>query len=248
MSLRHSRWIVPTALALAVTTAWAGEIRLYERPDFRGPSLVTSSPLDTVARQGLGDSASSVVVADGRWEVCTREFFHGRCTELQPGSYPSMSASLNGRIASVREIGYSQPVPVTVAPSQPVPLTVAPSPPVVITEPPPSYTRPAVVPMTVARAYLYEDPNFAGAWVTMDRGEANDLDWAHFQNPTHRATSVRVESGNWLFCTDMAFQGNCRIFGPGEYANLGGDMAPGIASARPVATPQYGATTVYRRY
>jgi len=64
MSLRHSRWIVPTALALAVTTAWAGEIRLYERPDFRGPSLVTSSPLDTVARQGLGDSASSVVVAD----------------------------------------------------------------------------------------------------------------------------------------------------------------------------------------
>src|SRR4029077_1314542 len=123
MSLRHSKWIVPTALALAVTTAWAGEIRLYERPDFRGPSLVTSSPLDTVARQGLGDSASSIVVADGRWEVCTMEFFRGRCTELQPGRYPSMSASLNGRIASVREIGYSQPVPVTVAPSPPVVLT-----------------------------------------------------------------------------------------------------------------------------
>jgi hypothetical protein len=269
MSFRHSQWIVPTALALAVTTAWAGEIRLYERPEFRGPSVVTSSPLDTVARQGLGDSASSVVVADGRWEVCTREFFHGRCTELQPGSYPALSASLNGRIASVREIGYSQPVPATgysqppvtgysqppvtysqppvTAYSQPVPVTVAPSPPVVITEPPPVYSRPQVVPMTVARAYLYEDPNFAGAWVTMDRGEANDLDWAHFQNPAHRATSVRVEAGNWLFCTDMAFQGNCRIFGPGEYANLGGDMAPGIASARPVATPQYGAATVYRR-
>jgi len=224
---------------LAVTTAWAGEIRLYERPDFRGPSLVTTSPLDTVSRQGLGDSASSVVVANGRWEVCTMEYFRGRCTELQPGTYPAMSATLNGRIASVREIGYSQPVPVTVAPS----------PPVVLVEPPPVYSRPAIVPMTPARAFLYEDPNFSGAWVTMDRGEANDLDWAHFQNPTHRATSVRVESGNWLFCTDMAFQGNCKIFGPGQYADLGPDMAPGIASARPVAAaPQYGAATVYRRY
>jgi hypothetical protein len=237
MSLKHSKWIVPTALALAVTTAWAGEIRLYERPEFRGPSLVTTARVDTVARQGLGDTASSVVVADGRWEVCTMEFFRGRCTELLPGSYPSMSATLNGRIASVREIGYSQPAPVTVAPS----------PPVVVVDPP-AYSRSTVYPMTIARAYLYEDPNFGGAWVTMDRGEANDLDWAHFQNPAHRASSVRVESGNWLFCTDMAFQGTCRIFGPGEYGNLGGDMAPGIASARPVATPQYGAANVYRRY
>jgi hypothetical protein len=206
---------------LAVTTAWAGEIRLYERPDFRGPSLVTSSPLDTVARQGLGDSASSIVVADGRWEVCTMEYFRGRCTELQPGSYPSLSVSLNGRIASVREIGYSQPVPVTVAPS----------PPVVVAEPPPyPFTR-------ASRAHdgrprlLVRESELWRRWVTMDRGEANDLDWAHFQNPTHRATSVRVESGNWLFCTDMAFQGSCRIFGPGEYANLGGDMAR--ASHRP---------------
>jgi hypothetical protein len=237
MKPEHSKWIVPTALAFAVTSAWAGEIRLYERPDFRGPALVTSSRVDTVARQGLGDTASSVVVADGRWEVCTMEYFRGRCTELLPGSYPSMGVSLNGRIASVREIGYSEPLPVTIAPS----------PPVVVVDPP-TYSRSTVVPVTVARAYLYEDPNFSGARVTIDRGEANDLDWAHFQNPMHRATSVRVESGNWLFCTDMAFQGNCRIFGPGDYATLGGDMIPGIASARPVATPQYGAVSVYRRY
>ena len=237
MRIKHSRWIVPTALALAVSTAWAGQITLYERPDFRGPSVVATARIDTVSRQGLGDTASSVVVSDGRWEVCTMEFFRGRCTELVPGSYPSLSASLNGRVASVRELGYSQPLPVTVAPSPPVVLA---NPPVY------SYS----IPLTPARVYLYEDPNFAGAWVSMDRGEANDLDWAHFQNPMHRASSVRVESGNWLFCTDMAFQGNCRIFGPGEYSNLGGDMTPGIASARPVATasPTYGAATIYRRY
>ena len=51
MSIRHSsKWIVPTALALAVSTAWAGQITLYERPDFRGPSIVASAPVDTVAR------------------------------------------------------------------------------------------------------------------------------------------------------------------------------------------------------
>ena len=237
MRFKHSKWIVPTALALAVSTAWAGQITLYERPDFRGPSLVSTTRVDTISRQGLGDTASSIIVSDGRWEVCTMEFFRGRCTALEPGSYPSMSVSLNGRVASVREIGYSQPVP----------LSVAPSPPVVVVDPP-VYSRSPVVPLTVARAYLYENPNFAGAWVTMDRGEANDMDWAHFDNPMHRATSVRVESGNWLFCTDMAFQGNCRIFGPGAYPNLGGDMIPGIASARPVATPTYGAARIYRPY
>ena len=237
MRLKHSKWIVPTALGLAVSTAWAGQITLYERPDFRGPSVVATSRVDTISRQGLGDTASSIVVADGRWEVCTQEFFRGRCTALDPGSYPSMSVSLNGRVASARQVGYSDPLPVTIAPS----------PSYVVVEPP-VYSSSTVVPLTVARAYLYDHPNFAGQWVTMDRGEANDLDWAHFNNPLHRATSARVESGNWLFCTDMAFQGNCRIFGPGNYPNLGIDMAPGIASARPVAVPTYGAATIYRRY
>ena len=126
MRIKHSRWIVPTALALAVSTAWAGQITLYERPEFRGPSVVATGRVDTVSRQGLGDTASSIIVTDGRWEVCTMEYFRGRCTELLPGSYPTLSVSLNGRIASVREVGYSQPVPVTVAPS----------PPVVVVEPP----------------------------------------------------------------------------------------------------------------
>ena len=67
MSVRHSKWIVPTALALAVTSAWGGQITLYERPDFRGPSVVANERIDTVARQGLGDTASSLVVT--RWQV-----------------------------------------------------------------------------------------------------------------------------------------------------------------------------------
>ena len=245
MTIKHaSKWIVPTALALAVTTAWAGQITLYERPDFRGPSIVATERVETVARQGLGDSASSIVIGDGRWQVCTMEFFRGRCTELLPGSYPSMSVTLNGRIASVRQIGYSDPLPVTVVPSPPLAVVD-----------PPVYSRSTVVPYSAApyalgRAYLYEDPNFAGAWVAVDRGIANDLDWAHFTNPTHRAASVRVESGHWLFCSDMAFQGDCRVLGPGAYPDVValGPFPNGIRSARQISSPEVGSVTLYRRY
>jgi len=268
MNVRHSKWIIPTALALGVSSAWAGQITLYERPDFRGPSVVANERIDTISRQGLGDTASSLVVSDGRWEVCTQPYFRGRCTELLPGNYPSMSVSLNGRVASARQIGYSDPLPVTS--SQPpvvvnLPQVVVNPPIVNSTQPlvinPPVYVNPpvqtAMVPppvvrattvATLGRAYLYEDPNFGGAWVAVDRGVANDLDWAHFTNPNHRATSVRVESGNWLFCTDMAFRGECRVLGPGEYPQLGGALTTGIVSARQVSYPEYGAADLYRRW
>src|SRR5206468_10193544 len=75
MRSRYSTSIIASALALAVTSAFAGEIRLYERPDFQGRSLVTYDRIAALERQGFGDTASSVVVADGKWEVCTDDNF-----------------------------------------------------------------------------------------------------------------------------------------------------------------------------
>jgi hypothetical protein len=37
-----------------------------------------------------------------------------------------------------------------------------------------------------------------------------------------RASSLRVESGYWIFCSDAEFRGECRTFGPGDYASLPG--------------------------
>ena len=56
---------------------------------------------------------------------------------------------------------------------------------------------------------------------------------------------MRVESGNWLICTDMAFRGDCRVLGPGEYSQ---PLMGGIASARQVWSPEYGSVEVYRRW
>ena len=254
MTSSHSRLFVASALALAVANAFAGQITLYERPDLQGRSLVANDGIALVQGQGFGNTASSIVVVDGIWQVCTDANFNGRCAELPPGSYPGIDATLNGRIASVRQIGYAdRPRPEAIAP-QPYPNPVAIAPraypnPVAIAPQPYPNRVPSVVnpPLVTGRALLYEEPNFGGAWVAFDRGEANDLDWAHFTNPRHRAASIRVEAGTFLFCTDMAFQGECLVLGPGEYAQLPGPLVTGISSARPVGYPEYSAKDVYRR-
>ena len=90
------------------------------------------------------------------------------------------------------------------------------------------------------RITLYEYPNLAGPRVTVDSSNAiaQNLDWASFNNPLHRAESARVESGTWRICSEPSFQGTCRVIGPGDYASL--DLPMGIASAEPVLSPQLG--------
>jgi hypothetical protein len=43
-----------------------------------------------------------------------------------------------------------------------------------------------------------------------------------------------VESGYWIFCSDSEFRGECRTFGPGDYASLSG-MNNVISSRRRIA-------------
>lgn len=97
--------------------------------------------------------------------------------------------------------------------------------------PPPIATLPA------GRAVLYELPNFGGARAVVEAGPAPDLDWARFKNP---ASSLRIESGSWLVCSDLGYQGECRVLDPGDYPALTGVLDRGIESARQVWRPEYG--------
>ncbi len=92
------------------------------------------------------------------------------------------------------------------------------------------------------RAVLYEFANFGGPSAVVEYGRAPDLSWANFRHP---ASSARIESGSWLVCTEMGYQGECQVLEPGEYPTLSG-LGQGIASARQVWRPEYGAV-VYRR-
>lgn len=161
MNAGHSKWIIAGTLALAATTAFAEQVTLYERPDFQGRYAVANDGVAIVANQGFGNTAASIVVTAGRWEVCTDAYFRGRCTELVPGSYPGIDVRLDGRIASAREIGYAaSSTPIAISPQIVVnpPPSAADMRPIVVNPPPVTVNAPAG-PAPIGRALLYEDPN-----------------------------------------------------------------------------------------
>jgi hypothetical protein len=69
-----------------------------------------------------------------------------------------------------------------------------------------------------ARATLYEGPNLSGRSFALNDAMSN-MGRTGFND---RASSLRVERGYWIFCSDAEFRGECRTFGPGEYASLPG--------------------------
>ncbi len=79
-----------------------------------------------------------------------------------------------------------------------------------------------------ATATLYANPNLKGrAYPLGDEGDAN----LHGQF-NDRASSLRVDAGYWIFCSDAGFRGECRTFGPGEYAQLPPELQNRISSGR----------------
>jgi beta/gamma crystallin len=81
-----------------------------------------------------------------------------------------------------------------------------------------------------ARATLYEGRNWSGRSYPLNDTMPN-LAGTGFND---RASSLRVESGYWIFCSDAEFRGECRTFGPGDYASLPG-MNDAISSGRRIA-------------
>jgi hypothetical protein len=69
-----------------------------------------------------------------------------------------------------------------------------------------------------ARATLYEGANLSGRSYALNDAVSN-MGRTGFND---RASSLRVESGYWIFCSDADFRGECRTFGPGDYASLPG--------------------------
>jgi beta/gamma crystallin len=69
-----------------------------------------------------------------------------------------------------------------------------------------------------ARATLYEGANLSGRSFALNDVMRNLGDTGF----NDRASSLRIESGYWIFCSDAEFRGECRTFGPGDYASLPG--------------------------
>ena len=95
----------PPPVPVAPPPPQNGDIVFFEHPGFHGRDLGTSGEIDNMMRYGFNDQASSVIVFEGRWEVCEHAGFNGRCMILRPGRYPDLRAmGLNDSISSVRRV------------------------------------------------------------------------------------------------------------------------------------------------
>ena len=80
-----------------------------------------------------------------------------------------------------------------------------------------------------ARAILYSSSNFSGRTVVLDRDVVANLASMDFND---RASSLRIEGGYWMFCSEANFAGECQTFGPGDYATLPWGVNNRISSGR----------------
>jgi hypothetical protein len=90
---------------------------------------------------------------------------------------------------------------------------------------------PRARPVPRASATLFSGPNLTGQAFTLGGEGASNLDGLF----NDRASSLRVERGYWIFCSDANFRGECRTFGPGEYQFLPPELDGRISSGRRIA-------------
>ena len=204
-----SKIVVGTTLALAASAVFAGEITLFERPDFQGRRLTIRGTMPNLDRTDFNDRADSIAVRDGVWEVCTDAYFKGQCVRLQPGEYRNLRGSLERSISSAREVGQAASAP-----------------------PAPVYGGPAARGGGEPRAVLYSGHGMSGRTFEIDRDVVRNLERVGFND---RASSLKILDGYWIFCSDANFEGDCRTFGPGDYPNLPFDLERKISSGRRIA-------------
>ncbi|HEY2864138.1 MAG TPA: beta/gamma crystallin-related protein [Casimicrobiaceae bacterium] len=210
-----TRIAIAAAFGLAATATLAGEIELFENPAFQGRRMTLRGNTPDLDRTNFNDRAESIIVRDGEWEVCSDARFNGHCVRLRRGEYPNLDSSLNHRISSAREIAeYASPPPAAAGSGYGGrgyggPESGGP-----------------------ARAVLYEGEGFRGRSFELHRDVVRNFDRTNFND---RAASLRVYAGYWIFCSDANFEGDCRTFGPGEYADLPGDLNHRVSSGRRIA-------------
>ena len=211
-TLKH---LLAGIFSVAAGSAAADSITFYQNGNFGGRQFTADRTVANFENSGFNDKAHSAVVHEGRWEICFDADFHGSCGVLTPGAYPDLGAYA-GRVSSVRPVDarYSSSRSEDRGPR--------------FEDRGPRFEDRGH--NRDARATLYEGPGMTGRSFALN-DVMRDLDRTRFND---RASSLRVESGYWIFCSDAEFRGECRTFGPGEYATLPG-MDNAISSGRRIS-------------
>ncbi len=185
-----------------------GSVTLYEGTGLSGRSITVNQPMPNLDGTGFNDRAQSAVVSAGTWQLCVDADFQSTCEVFRPGQYGDL-AGVSGRVSSMRPIGGGGQGGGGQGGG---------------------WSGGGWGGNT--RVVLYESPNFGGRSMTVTNDVVPNLAGSGFND---RASSIRVERGYWMFCSDADFQGQCRTFGPGDYPNLPPGFSNQISSGRRIS-------------
>jgi len=194
------------ANVLFASAAMGADLTLYADDDYQGRALGVVIDERTLGVLNFDKRASSVVVENNAWILCTGEEYTGQCVTLEPGRYASLQAlGLDNAITSVRRRD---------TPSIGV-------------------FKDAAAPQSnagdAAGIVLYASRNYLGPSHIVDRSRP-DL---RVESLQAEATSAVIASGKWELCEDAQFRGPCVTLGPGKYPSLGDlGLKYGAASVR----------------
>jgi len=259
-----------------------GTVQLYGQPNFRGRTIQIDQPATSFTNENFNDRASSLIVQNGTWELCTDVGYRGTCRTFTPGRYATLGSGMTKELSSAR--------PVT---DDAEDVDEAANPPIVLFAQEGSRGRSIAIASDVAdlkrarfdnaaRSAVIEngnwefcsEANYRGTCQVLSPGEFPRLapglygsissvraasgesrevrtskrpartageiqlftapsfvgnrfpvraDLANFSAGgfNDMIGSVIVTAGQWEMCTDANYRGNCTVFGPGRYSNLG---------------------------
>jgi len=189
-----------------------GDAVVYSGGGFSGRSLELRDDTANFEPLGFNDRAASLRVKRGTWELCDDSFYRGSCRVYGPGDYRDLGGQAS-RVSSAR-------------------LVVSNAPGWGDGGGPGSHPAPGGGWANVGGGdvAIYDGRDFRGYLATLT-APTRDFDPLGFND---RVASMVVRRGLWEFCTDGDYRGNCRVYGPGEYASLPGGQDDSYSSARPV--------------
>ena len=187
-----------------------GAITLYQAPGLGGGSVSLTGPVANFDDIRFNDRASSAVVSRGTWQLCADANFYSTCEVFPPGRHDQLGA-VSGLVSSARPIdgggggGGGGNAGGGGWGNG-------------------RQGNPRIV--------MYEGQNFSGRSYMVSTDVLANLGNSGFND---RASSLRIEQGYWLFCTDANFGGQCRTLGPGDYPTLPYGLSNTISSARKIS-------------
>ncbi|PHR62958.1 MAG: hypothetical protein COA47_01305 [Robiginitomaculum sp.] len=85
-----------------------GELVLFEDDSYSGTRISVRNEVADLKRAGFSDRASSLRLQGGKWEVCDRTNFGGRCEIIRHSINNLERINMGDRISSVRPVRYDE--------------------------------------------------------------------------------------------------------------------------------------------